>query len=139
MSTDGFAALDRMIAAVERVGVLPELVAKRAAPRVQEALQRTAAAGTTPEGEAWAPKADGGKALANAPAAIEVTSSGTVITSRLVGTPTGSQKVQAIQHYGTKRIPARHILPVAGAGIPEPVAKAIGDVATQAFREAVRP
>jgi hypothetical protein len=138
MAGSGYAELDAMIAKVRRVGVLAETVAKRAAPEVQTTLRASAAAGSAPDGSAWAPKKDGGRPLANAPHAIEVSASGTVITARLVGTATGSQKVQAIQHYGTKRIPARRIIPAAGEGLPKPVEAAVRRVAVKAFEEAVR-
>jgi hypothetical protein len=61
-----------------------------------------------------------------------------VLTATLVGTSTGSQKVQAIQNYGTKRIPARAILPSTSSGIPSPVRAALLETARKAFVEAVR-
>jgi hypothetical protein len=138
MAGEGYAELDAMIAKVKKVGVLPELVAERAAVAVQAELRRSAASGKSPDGTPWAPTKEGKRALLNAPGAIEVKPSGTLITARLVGTETGSQKVQAIQHYGTKRIPARPMLPVAGGGIPQGVSKVIAQIATETFLEAVQ-
>lgn len=132
-----YAQLDAMIAAIRRVGVLPATVAKRAVDPVLAELRASAAAGTSPDGQAWAPKKDGGRALENASQAVAVKASGTVITASLVGTSTGDVKVQAIQHYGTKRIPARPILPMSGGGIPERIRAAILETAKKAFREAV--
>jgi hypothetical protein len=132
--SDGYATLDRMIEAAHRLGKLPEEIAKAAAPLVQKALRQTAAAGTAPDGTAWAPKKDGSRPLVSAADAVEVrVVSKTVIQARLVGTSTGSQKAQAIQHYGTKKIPARPIIPRAGEDIPPAVIAAIKQASAETF------
>jgi hypothetical protein len=132
---DGYGELDAFIAKVQALGTLPTEVATRAAPKVEEANRRTAKAGTTADGKPWAPKRDGSRALLNAAEAVHAVAHGTVITLRLDATATGSQKVQAIQNFGTKRIPARPILPQAGAGLPAPIVQAITGAASLAFEK----
>lgn len=78
----------------------PELVSI-----VRAQLTATTSAGEAPDGTAWAPlKKTGGKALANAAAALTVHAVGTAIVAVVSG-------INALQHYGTGRIPARPQLP----------------------------
>jgi hypothetical protein len=129
----GFDVLDQMIDRVRQLGEAPAAVAKLAAPRVQAVLKASASAGTTPSGQAWAPKKDGSTPLRNAVDAVEVRALGDVVSARLIGTSTGSQQAQAVQNYGTKRIPARNILPDRGAGLPKTVAAAVTEAAKDFF------
>jgi hypothetical protein len=80
------AELDAMIAKIRRI---PQ-IAKRAAPDVAVAVRavvlETINAGTTPEGEAWAPrKEDGARPLAGAARALKVAPIGTRIFFRIAG------------------------------------------------------
>jgi hypothetical protein len=138
MSDRGFAEMDRMIASVRELGRAPSEVATIAAPLVSAEAKKTAAAGTTPAGEAWAPKKDGGRALENAAAAVSAVVVGdSVVQIRIDGTSTGSQKVQSLQHNGTGRIPARALIPKAGDDIPPGVSRALKTAATQFFKKTV--
>lgn len=94
--------LDGIIASVRKLGDV-DAIAKTAAPLVEAAVKRTAAAGTSPDGTPWPPRKDGKPALANAAAAVEAVAIGPVVQVRLVGTSTGSQTAQAIQNH-TRRI-----------------------------------
>jgi len=126
----GDAELDAMLLALRRLGELPTATAARAAPLVLEAVQKTAAAGTTPDGQAWKPRKDGGRALANAAGALSASSSGPTVTISL-------DMPEVIHHYGSAKVPRRQILPDAGAGMPASVTAALKKAATQAFDAAV--
>lgn len=124
---DGDAALAAFIDRVRRLGKLPAEAAKLAAPLVLEEAKRTAAAGTTPDGEAWAPlKKGGGRALENAADALSVSTVGTVVVLTLTGP-------EVVHNYGNKRVPQRRILPAGGAGIPKNIITALQKGAQQAF------
>lgn len=129
MADPDLSKLDRLIASLR--GARGFLV--RAAPAVAKAveaeLRATAAAGTTPDGAAWAPKKDGGRALANAAAAISVRAVGTVILARL-------RFPESIHHKGTKRLPKRQILPE--GELPANVAEAIKRTLVREWEQAVR-
>jgi hypothetical protein len=127
----GDAEIQRMIETVQKLGGSATEVAKIAAPQVQAVVQASASKGTTPDGTAWAPKKDGSPALVNAAAAVECRALGTVVQLRLVGTPTGSQKVQAIQNH------TRGILPDRGKAIPLPIVGALTKAARFYFNRAM--
>lgn len=119
-----------MIAALERLADLPEDAAKRAAPIVERVAKATADAGTTPDGQAWAPKKGGGRALERASDAISVNATGTVVRVTLSG-------VNVLHNYGTHRLPQREIIPSRRDDLPESYARAIEDAATLAFKAAM--
>jgi hypothetical protein len=119
---NGDAELEQMI---ERIRAVPG-IARRAAPdaaeAVREALARTVAAGTTPEGEAWAPRlADGGQPLVGAEQALRVAPVGTRIIVRLLG--------HIARHSFGRVLPEKGITPAIGT--------AIRKVVTEHFRRAV--
>jgi len=123
------ADVDEMLAALMRLGAMPEAAAARAAPLVLAAARESAAAGTTPLVQAWAPTKKGGRALRNAAAHLTGEASGATIRITLTG-------VEVIHNYGTSRIPARQIIPATG-DIPEAYADAIRKAAEKAFEEAL--
>ena len=129
----GFSELDAMIAKVRSLEGAPEAIAKIAAPLVQAAAKSTAAAGTTPSGEKWAPRKGGGApVLSNAAAAVEaVAIPGPKVRLRLVGTSTGSQKVQAIQNH------TRPIIPKYGDELAGPIAGAMTEACKRYFRRSM--
>src|SRR5215467_12250020 len=98
----GDAEFDAIVEAIRRAGrgLSPPLLAARAAPFVDEALKKTAAAGTTPDGVPWKEKKGGGRALANAAAAISTRPIGGVIQVQLSG-------VEVLHHFGTAKVPRR--------------------------------
>ena len=111
--------LDEMIADLRRLGDgwEPEL-ARQASPLVEAALQRTAAAGQTPEGQAWAPRKAGGRAMAHAAAAITVKAYPTVLRAVLTG-------VEVFHHYGKGASEVRRrVIPDVGT-IPDVVEAAL--------------
>lgn len=123
------AELDAMIAKIRRI---PE-IAKRAAPDVAEALRATILetinAGTTPEGEPWAPrKEDGGRPLAGAARALKVAPIGTRIFVRIAGP-------EARQHLGRARGGVRRgIIPTS---LTPRMAERVREVLARHFREIV--
>jgi hypothetical protein len=124
----GDAQLLEMIRRVDKLGNegIAEL-AKAAAPRIEAVSRASAAASTTPDGVAWKPKKDGGKPLQNAAAAVECIPLFDRIKIRLVGTATGSQKVQAVQNV------SRPIIPTRGSELAKPLVETLKDVAARTF------
>lgn len=116
-----------MIAKLRRLRGAASELARRAAPGIVEAVQSAAKAGTSPTGEAWAPrKKDGARALVNAADAVQGRADGAMVSLKLVDTTTGSAKVQAIQSH------RRQILPETGS-IPPKVEKALMKAAHETF------
>lgn len=129
---DGLAQLDAHIA---RIRALPKALAYGAAPEVARAveieLQRTIAAGTTPDGEPWTPTKTGEKPLTHAAGALAVVAVGTRVFVRLRGP-------EALHHKGWARSgKVRKIIPT--DSIPQPMAAAITKVLAQRFDKAVKP
>lgn len=111
----GAATIDQWIANIRS---LPEML-NAAAPQIGEALlaefQRTAAAGTTPEGEPWAPTKKGNRPLANAASSMQLVVSGNVIIIKITD--------HHVFHQFGAGSPARHILP--SGGLPDRLGNAI--------------
>lgn len=127
------AGLDKLDEMIARINALPGL-AQRAAPdvafAVEAELERTIGAGTTPDGEPWAPTKEGARPLAGAAKALGVAAVGTTIVVRLTGP-------EARHHLGRARGGVvRQIIPT--DKIPAPMATAIGDVLTRHFGEVTR-
>jgi hypothetical protein len=132
VSGDGFADLDAMIRRVRSLGGGEFLnrAAAAAAPLVQEAAKATAAAGTTPTGEAWAPrKKDGGRAMANAAGAVRAYALGAIITIALSGVE--------VYHHLSKSHPRKVIPDAGGDTIPTTIADAIERGAVRAWSRAM--
>jgi hypothetical protein len=128
--SQGDAELERMIARIRAVPGIAKRAAPDAAEAVKEALARTMAAGTTPEGQAWAPrKDDGGRALVGAEAALYVAPVGTRIYARLAGHV--ARHSRGIARGGV----VRRMLPE--KGIPPAIGAAIKRVLNDHFRRAV--
>jgi hypothetical protein len=123
-------AHDALAAFIAKMDALQEAnarVAEAAAPAVLAAARVTATAGTTPEGEKWAPLRSGGKPLDGAAAAIKVESKGTVVTLR-ISTPFAFH-----QHGGSSgkfHSPKRKIIPDQKDPIPAKIKEAIVKVTT---------
>lgn len=106
-------ALTALAARLRAIPSLGEAIATEAAAGVLEAAQGTAAAGTTPDGEEWAPrKLDGARALPNAASALSVRTDRDVIVLVLSG-------VYVYQHR------KRRILPGFGLGVPPRITEAV--------------
>lgn len=105
------AQLDAMIATISKLPEVTKRAANDVAIAIEAELQRTIAAGTTPDGEPWQRTKDGAQPLTGAAKALTVVAVGTTIYLRLVGP-------EARHHLGrgrggisrevipTKRIPA---------------------------------
>lgn len=124
----GEAELDRMIAEVRAIGAVAADAAPVVAAEVETWLRGTASAGTTPTGTAWAPTKDGGRALKNAPAAINVV----VIDEKTVQAQVTGHHV--FHHYGTKKDPKRQIIPE--EGMPPKLGLAVQQGIVKAWRRA---
>lgn len=121
-------SLDEMIDSFRNLADLPTEVAKQAAPLLEARLKASAAAGTSPDGKAWAVKKDGGRAMVNAAAAISVRAIGLVVRVTLAG-------VEVYHQFSKKKgEPRRPIIPDAGGPMP----KVVQDVLEQATEKAMR-
>jgi hypothetical protein len=126
---DGFAQLDGMIARLRALPGLAERAAPAVADAVREELQRTISAGTSADGETWAPKKDGGKPLQDAEAALTVVPVGKRIIIKLRGP-------EARHHRGWARGGVRRpIIPV--NKIPAAMAHRIKKVLAAEFAKVV--
>ncbi len=122
------ADLDAMIAKFRKLGKVAEDAARESAPLVEAALRRTAAAGTAPDGKAWAPKKDGTRALPDAPGAIHAASHGSVVQVRITGGYVLQNRLK-----GDAR---RQVIPDSGAPLPPVVIEALTEGARRAFHKA---
>jgi len=131
MSEDGGdEALVRMISKLRAFGASAvEDAAKEAAPLVLDAVKATAAAGTTPDGEAWRARKDGSRAMPDAAASLTVTTKGERV---IVKTTRG----HAINN-NLSEARRRQILPKRDA-VPEAVNEALAEGARRAFEKAMR-
>jgi hypothetical protein len=106
------------------------LGARYAAPLVEAEVKKTAAAGTSPDGEAWAPrKKDGARPMVNAAAHVSAKAFGPTIRVFLKG-------ADVFHHYATRGEPRRQVIPE-GAALPAGIARAIATGCARAFRELV--
>jgi hypothetical protein len=121
----GNSDLTAFIERVKSLGTATQDIAAAAVAPVRDVVRESAAAGRSPNGATWAPGKEGQPVLVNAAKAVECRAIGSTLQLRLVATETGSQKAQAIQHWGTKKMPARPILPEAGVALPKPIVDAL--------------
>ena len=154
----GRAELDAFIAGVESLRNMNALVAKEAEEGVADAVRATAKAAETPDGKPWPDLAEGGKALRDAPGAIESSTRGTAVELKIGkpyvfhnrGSGGSSTTKEAERHRkraettraktGTKskfHAPQRQILPLHGQPIPAPMKEAITEAAARVFSKAV--
>lgn len=142
-------ALDDMIHSLHQLNVkdVEAKVAAKGAETVGVALTATLTAGTSPEGVPWAPRKEGGRAYVNAASRLSTKAYGSLIRATVTGP-------EVYGHYGAhgthkgdgghpnkknrKPIPARPMLPDAGAGMPLSVEKALTEAARKVFDEATR-
>jgi hypothetical protein len=97
-----------------------------AAQEVRKHLDKTIAAGTSPSGKPWAPrKKDGGRAYANAAAAVDVRAAGSTIIVELTGH-------EVFGHYGARGAEVRQMIPVE---IDESLGNAIRRGVVKPFKE----
>lgn len=120
-------ALDKLRAFGRGIGALDTLTeraAKEAAPLVEEAVRKTAAAGKDPYGNTWPQKKDGGRPLANAADHVHARAIGSSVEISLDGP-------EAWHNVGAGGRPVRQVIP--DVEIPDPVADAIDQGASRAF------
>lgn len=123
---DGHATMQAWI---DMLRELPDELVKASVPAVVQALGQEingdVAAARGPDGEPWAPKQDGGRALQNAAQQVTVEAVGTVILAKLKGP-------EVRHHKGTARGGIRRqILPT--RKIPDNVSRAIRAAFTTNF------
>lgn len=123
---DGDAVLDAEIRRLRSLRTFEEEVAIAAASKVAIVAQRSAAAGTTPNGEVWTPKKTGGRPLLNAASAITARAVGAVVQIVLSG-------VEVFHNRGVgKTTPKRPILP--DSEVPPAMKQAISAAASEVFK-----
>lgn len=125
----GMAELDAMIARVRRIPAAIKAIGPDVADAFRAELVANIEAGRGPNGEAWAPKKDGGMRLRGAAGALSVVARGTVIQAILSGP-------EVFHHRGTKHVPKSPILPEGGSITPT-LAAAFRAVVARKFLEAV--
>jgi len=124
--------LDGMIGAMRDLAGFDERVAALAAPKLEAAARARASEGVDPQGRAWAPrKSDGGRALANAAAAIRAESAGA--TAALV--VTGPEYWHQTAKDGGA-LPQRKMIPAPGDELPPELRAACDEASAAAFEEA---
>lgn len=134
---DGESQLDTLMARLRAVDQIGHAIATGARAGVERVVRATAAAGTTPDGEAWAPTKEGDKALPNAAAAISVVVSGTtkaVLTMVLRPPYVFHQRSKS---KGKKGLPRRVVLPEAENGVPAAIADEIEQSAKRELARAM--
>lgn len=75
----GAEAMTAFAAKLRNLRRLATEAAKEAAPAVEAVVRASAAAGTTPDGQAWKPTKAGSRPLANAASAVSARAVGTVV------------------------------------------------------------
>ena len=123
--------IDAMLADLRRLGGddVGAQVAREAAPRIEAALKASAAAGQTPEGQAWPPVKDGGgRAMVNAAAHVAAKAIGAVVRVTLTGPD--------VYHQFSKKTsePRRRVIPDVGGAIPPAIARALDEAAAAVWR-----
>lgn len=97
--------IQAMIDRLRALEKLPQVAAPLVAKELEAEIRADIAKGQSPDGAKWPARKDGGKALANAGAALKVTTHGPVVVAQLTG-PT------AMHHLGRgKGGVRRQILP----------------------------
>lgn len=117
-------ALDSFIARMRGLKTFATDVAKLAAPAIERAAREQAAKGLDPNGRAWAPKKDGGRALKNASSEIAATPIGNAVTVAIAGP-------LVFHNVGTGHVPQRQVLPDGPA--PQYIADAIKEASAETF------
>lgn len=119
---DNAAAHGKLREMIERCRQLPVELVARSVPEIARALrddiQRTAQAGTAPDGEPWQEKKDGTQALRGVERDVDVTFSGSVVIATLRGKFVRHHKRTARGGIRRQVIPTRKI--------PDAVTRAIG-------------
>ncbi len=118
--------LTAFVAKLRGLKVLAPQAAKEAAPLIEEAIKKTAAAGTTIDGDPWPAKRDGARALPNAAGSISAVANGAAVIVTLAG--------NYVFHNSAKGPDRRRILPDSGAGIPPAIAAVLQRATEQAFK-----
>lgn len=124
--------LQELAANLRKLDAVGTRIATEALPGVLKASRATAAAGTDPDGNAWAPTKDGRAALPNAANAITAVVSGStraVLTLILKGVYVYHQRSKS---KGKKGLPRRVILDI--TGVPQALADEIGAAAKRVIR-----
>jgi len=129
----GASDIEAFAARVEALGRMNAAVAVEAEQPVADVVRRTAARGTTPTGEKWPEKKEGGQALEGAAAAVQSSVKGNTIKIT-IGQPF------VFHNYGGSsgkfHAPRRQILPDAGT-VPDGMREAIKKSAAKIFAKAM--
>jgi hypothetical protein len=124
----GLAAIKDMIRRLRSLSRLDKEVAPAVARELQAWAASNIAAGVGPDGQAWPPKKDGGKALQNAAQALAARAVGTVALLEL-------RAPEVFHHFGAGGKPRRPILP---GNIPRKLGDAIRLAAIEGWERLVK-
>lgn len=125
------AKINHIREALATLGKIPEAAAPDIAVVIDAALRRTAGAGKTPDGEAWAPRKLGGQAMQNVLANLTVAAYGTTIYVRLVG-----PEVRHHRGWARKGTPQRQVIPLKDKPFPPAILAAMKTVLDKHFEKA---
>jgi len=120
-------ALDEFISTLQGLKTFASEAASEAAPLIESANKKTAAAGTTPDGKPWPEKKTGGRPFVHAADKVTATALGSVVQIRLDGPEIFGQ-------YGAGQ-PKRVVIPERGGVLPKDIAEAAKAGAKKAFEK----
>jgi hypothetical protein len=122
-------ALEEMIAHARSLERLNERAAEIAAPLLEARLKASAAAGTTPDGKAWAPTKRGARAMPGAARAVSVRAIGPTIRVSLDG-------VEVFHNFGRPgHEERRQIIPDNSGTMPDMVREVLDLALAKAWEE----
>jgi hypothetical protein len=124
--SDGYTAMQSMIAKLRKLGQSAATIAADIAPALREELEANIAAARSPDGTPWKPTQAGTAPLRGAASALGVAAVGTKVLAAVRG-------IEARHHYGTvKGKIARPLLPT--AELPAQLVELVTRVAQKRFR-----
>lgn len=126
---DPFAELSSLIGRLEGLAAATtDIVSAKLEPALQQVLEREYDQGQSPDGETWAPKADGSPSHLQKTGAMR---SGTKAVNGVSGVSVHIPKPGNWHQSGTKRMPARKLVPETEP-LPPEWQKALENAATEA-------
>ncbi len=127
---EGEPSMAKMIRQLRIIGKdARRLTAAEAAPLLERVVKQSAAAGTDPYGEAWAPKKDGTRAMPNAASAVTADARGTSVTVRVKG----GAAIENTLKEGRRR----QVVPSRDKGLPPSFVAALNEAASRAWQKAM--
>jgi hypothetical protein len=112
------AALQSIIGRIRAAAAIGRSATTEIAREVNAELKESAAAGTTPDGTPWAPRKDGGRAMANAADAVAAAAVG---EGEVLVVLRGAE---VFHHFGVRGAEPRSVIPT-GGNLPATLGEAV--------------